>query len=128
MKESYSIDDSNGIDKTWRNKWICLYFTVDLDTPVITLTSGSKTITEGRALKFTCNAIGSESIVYNWLLPNRTTVNSNILQIDNINRSDAGNYNCTASSTVKNKILRASTTSTITVFCKWTVIMFFCST
>ena len=92
---------------------------------MITLTSRSNTIIEGRALKLTCNAIGSESIMYNWLLPNRTTVNSNILRIDNINRSDAGNYKCTALSTVGNKRLVVSTTTTITVFCKWTVLIFF---
>ena len=90
--------------------------TLDLDTPVITLAPPNNTIFEGRSLNLTCNAISSESITYNWLLPNRTTVTGSILQINNINRNDAGNYNCTASSTVNSTTLTTSTITTITVF------------
>ena len=92
---------------------------------MITLTPVNNTIIEGRALNLTCNTTGGDSIMYNWLLPNRTTVTSNILQIANINRSDAGIYNCTTSSTTGNKTLTAFTTTTITVFCKCTINMFF---
>ena len=95
--------------------------TIDLDTPVITLARANDTIIEGRPLTLTCKATGSESVTYIWLLPNKTNVISNILQIDNINRSDAGSYNCTASSTANNKTLTASTTTNITVFCKCTI-------
>ena len=73
----------------------------------------------------TCNATGGESITYNWFLPNKTTVTRNIVQINNINRIDARNYNCTASSTAgDNKTLTTSTTTTITVFCNCTIDMF----
>ena len=102
--------------------------TLVLDTPVITLTPANNTINEGRALNLTCNAIGSESVTYNWHLPNRTTITNNILQINNINRLDAGNYSCTASSTVNSKTLTASTTTTMTVFCKCTIDLFFICT
>ena len=89
--------------------------TIDLDTPVITLARANDTIIEGRPLTLTCKATGSESVTYIWLLPNKTNVISNILQIDNIS------YNCTASSTANNKTLTASTTTNITVFCKCTI-------
>ena len=102
--------------------------TLDLDTPNITLAPANNTIREGRALTFTCIATSSESVTYNWLLPNKTNVVSNILQIGNINRSDAGNYNCTASSTANNITLTASTTTNIAVFCKCTINMFCIST
>ena len=73
----------------------------------------------------TSNTTGNELIMHNWLLPNRTTVTSNILQRANINRSDAGIYNCTALSTAGKKTLTAFTTTTRTVFCKCTINMFF---
>ena len=76
----------------------------------------------------TCNTTGNELIMYNWLLPNRTAVTSNILQRANINRSDAGIYNCTALSTAGKKTLTTFTTTTITVFCKCTINMFFICT
>ena len=127
--ESCHIDDSNGINETYRTNWTCLHSNLDLDTPVITLAPPNNTIFEGRALNLTCNAIGSESITYNWLLPNRTTVTGNILQINKITRSDTGNYKCTASSTAdNNKTLTASTYTNITVFCKCTVNIFFICT
>ena len=113
------------INKTCWTNWTYPESTLDLDTPMITLTLVNKTIIEGRALNLTCNTTGSDSITYNWFLPNRTTVTSNILQIANINRSDAGIYNCTTSSTAGNKTLTAFTTTTITVSCKCTINMFF---
>ena len=76
----------------------------------------------------TSHTTGNELIMHNWLLPNRTTVTSNILQRANINRSDAGIYNCTALSTAGKKTLTAFTTTTITVFCKCTSNMFFICT
>ena len=106
------------INKTCWTNWTYPESTLDLDTPMITLTPV-------KSLNLTCNTTGSDSIMYNWLLPNRTTVTSNILQIANINRSDAGIYNCTTSSTTGNKTLTAFTTTTITVFCKCTINMFF---
>ena len=106
------------INKTCWTNWTYPESTLDLDTPMITLTPV-------KLLNLTCNTTGSDSIMYNWLLPNRTTVTSNILQIANINRSDAGIYNCTTSSTTGNKTLTAFTTTTITVFCKCTINMFF---
>ena len=102
----------------------CLDSSLDLDTPVITLAPANNTINEGRTLTLTCNASGSESIEYNWFLPNKTNIISNTLQIDNINRREAGNYNCTASSTADNKTLTAFNNTTITVFCKCTIDMF----
>ena len=122
--ESCYIDDSNGINETYSTT-----STLDLDTPVITVAPQINTIFEGRTFNLTCKATGSESITYNWLLPNRTTVTGSILQISNINRNDAGNYKCTASSTADNiKTLTALTTTNITVFCKCTINMFLIST
>ena len=107
---------------------ICLDSTWDLDSPNITLAPANQIIIEGRALTFKCIATGSESVTYNWLLPNKTNVVSNILQSDNINRLDAGSYYCTASSTANNKTLTASTTTNTTVFCKCTINMFWIPT
>ena len=102
----------------------CLDSSFDLDTPVITLAPANSTINEERTLTLTYNASGSESIEYNWFLPNKTNIISNILQINNINRREAGNYNCTASSTADNKTLTVFNNTTITVFCKCTIDMF----
>ena len=57
--ESCYIDDSNGINETYRTN-----STLDLDTQVITLAPPNNTIFEGQALNLTCNAIDSESIKY----------------------------------------------------------------
>ena len=112
--ESYNIDDSNGINKTYRTNCTCHDSTLDVDTPLITLTPANNTVFEGRALNLTCNAIGSESVMYDWLFPNRANVTSNILQINNINRLDVENYGCTALSTISSKLLTAATTTTMT--------------
>ena len=126
--ESCYNDDSNGINETYTINWTCLCSTLDLNTPVITLAPPNNTIFEGRALNLTCNAIGSEAITYSWLLPNGTTVTGSILQINNINGTDAGNYSCTASSAVNSTTLTTSTITTITVFCKCTIDGFFICT
>ena len=107
---------------------LCLDSTLDLHTPVITLAPANNTKIERRELNLTFNATGSERVPYNWLLPNKTTVTSNTLQVNNINRNDAGNYSCTASSTVNSATLIASTIITITVFYKCTFDIFFICT
>ena len=123
--ESYNIDDSNGMNKPCSINWTCHYSVLDLDTPMITLASANNTIIEEGTLNLTCNSTSSESVRYNWLLPNKTTVTSNILQINNISRTDAGNYSCTASSTVNSTTLTTSTITTINVFCKCTIDIYF---
>ena len=123
--ESYNIDHSNGMDKTCSINWTCHYSALDLDTPVITLAPDNNTVIEEGALNLTCNSTSSESVRYNWLLPNKTTVTSNILQINNISRTDAGNYSCTASSKVNSTTLSTSTITTINVFCKCTIDIYF---
>ena len=123
--ESYNIDDSNGMNKPCSINWTCHYSALDLDTPMIPLASANNTIIEEGTLNLTCNSTSSESVRYNWLLPNKTTVTSNILQINNISRTDAGNYSCTASSTVNSTTLTTSTITTIKVFCKWTIDIYF---
>ena len=123
--ESYNIDDSNGMNKPCSINWTCHYSALDLDTPMITLASANNRIIEEGTLNLTCNSTSSESVRYNWLLPNKTTVTSNILQINNISRTDAGNYSCTASSTVNSTTLTTSTITTIKVFCKWTIDIYF---
>ena len=123
--ESYNIDHSNGMDKTCRINWTCHSSALDLDTPVIILAPANNKVIEEGALNFSCNSTSSESVRYNWLLPNKTTVTSNILQINNISRTDAGNYSCTASSKVNSTTLTTSTITTINVFCKCTIDIYF---
>ena len=123
--ESYNIDDSNRMNKPCSINWTCHYSALDLDTPVITQAPANNTIIEEGTLNLTCNSTSSESVRYNWLLPNKTTVTSNILQINNISRTDAGNYSCTASSKVNSTTLTTSTITTIKVFCKCTIDIYF---
>ena len=123
--ESYNIDDRNGMNKPCSINWTCHYSALDLDTPVITLAPANDKIMKEEPLNLTCSSTSSGSVTYKWLLPNKTTVTSNILQINNISRTDAGNYSCTASSKVNSTTLTTSTITTINVFCKCTIDIYF---
>ena len=59
---------------------------------MINLAQANSTIIEGKPLNVTCSVTSSEPVSYSWLLPNRANVTSNILQINNISKLDAGNY------------------------------------
>lgn len=59
---------------------------------MINLAQANSTIIEGKPLNVTCSVTSSEPVTYSWLLPNRANVTSNILQINNISKLDAGNY------------------------------------
>ena len=102
---------------------------VDLDTPVITLTPPSDTINETEPLSLKCFASGSETdIQYNWFFQDKLfVVNNDTIQFNNVNRSQEGTYRCEASSTVGEKNLTRSITVTITVTCKFFLFMFFIS-
>ena len=78
--ESYNIETATKTRKAigLMELVFILPYLLDLDTPVITLAPSNNTIIARRALNLTCNAIGSESVTYNWLLRNRTNVTSNI--------------------------------------------------
>ena len=105
-----------------------IYFdsSVDLDTPVITLTPPSDTINETEGLTSKWFASGSETnIQYNWFFKGNTLViNNDTLQLNNIKRHQSGAYSCEASSTVGEKKLTRSNTTTITVTCKFFFLCF----
>lgn len=113
-REDYQIHDFN-ITNTYFDS------SVDLDTPVITLTPPSNKINETEALTLNCFASGSETDVqYKWFFEDNTLVISNdTLQLNNINRNQTGTYRCEAFSAVGEKNLTRSNTTTITVTCKF---------
>ena len=108
---------------------INIYFnySVDLDTPVITLTPPSDTINETEALTLNCSASSSEpNIQYNWFFQDDALViNNNKLQFNSINRTLDGTYRCDAFSAVGVKNLTRSNTTKITITCKFFFMLFF---
>ena len=75
----------------------------------------NKTITEGGNLNLSCNASGSPSPVVSWVrISTGQRFDGSVLQLININRSEARDYRCEAS----NECGNASEAQNINVQCK----------
>ena len=75
----------------------------------------NKTITEGGNLNLSCNASGSPSPVVSWVrISTGQRFDGSVLQLTNINRSEAKDYRCEAS----NECGNASEAQNIDVQCK----------
>ena len=75
----------------------------------------NKTITEGGNLNLSCNASGTPPPVVSWVrTSNGERFDVSVLQITNINRSEARDYRCEASNECRN----ASEAQNIDVQCK----------
>ena len=76
----------------------------------------SKTITEGGNLNLSCNASGTLPLVVSWVrISTGQRFDVSVLQLTNINRTQAGNYRCEASNDCGNE----SKTATVDVKCKF---------
>ena len=66
--------------------------------PQILLNPNDTTVLIGQSARLTCKALGTD-IVYKWMKDNDivSDANSNILEINNIIKSDEGMYKCVAS-------------------------------
>ena len=75
----------------------------------------NKTITEGGNLTLSCNASGTPQPVVSWVrISTGHSFDVGVLQLTNINRSEARDYRCEAS----NECGNASEASNIYVLCK----------
>ena len=72
-------------------------------------------VTEGDNLTLTCNASGMPQPNVSWIKPGGQRHNGHMLEVTNINRSQAGEYKCEAS----NECGNATETATIDVQCKF---------
>ena len=75
----------------------------------------NKTITEGGNLNLSCNASGTPPLVVSWeRISSGQQFDVSLLQLTNVNRSQAGDYRCEA----RNDCGTKSSTATIHVKCK----------
>ena len=74
-----------------------------------------KTVTEGDNLTLMCNVSGMPPPMVSWMTPNVQRHSGYMLNVVNINRSQAGEYKCEAS----NECGNATETATIDVQCKF---------
>lgn len=71
------------------------------DHPLSVVIEGNTEIMKNQTLHLTCytSAIPSD-ITYTWTYPGKGTPNENELHVDNIQKTDAGSYYCTAENTI----------------------------
>lgn len=74
-----------------------------------------KTVTEGDNLTLMCNVSGVPPPMVSWMTPNVQRHNGYMLNVVNINRSQAGGYKCEASNECDNE----TEIATIDVRCKF---------
>ena len=109
----------------------CLLIITDLDQPDITSTDTRPV--EGTAMTLNCNSSGEPEPTISWTMngsPLDTDGNSSIsftndnkhLTIENVSRTDSGEYQCVATNSLGNV---SSNASTLRVQCKKTFRFFF---
>lgn len=65
----------------------------------------NQTLTEGGNMTLTCLASEGPSLVVSWIKPDGQHVNTNILKLITIKRSEAGEYRCVATIVIVGALL-----------------------
>ncbi|XP_019628375.1 PREDICTED: basement membrane-specific heparan sulfate proteoglycan core protein-like [Branchiostoma belcheri] len=101
---TYICTASNGLSSSGNATYPL--FVQYLDQPTITSNPGgsgqtSHTTTEGQSLSLECTAQSYPNATVVWTRPDGTTQEGSVLNLGQVNRTEAGTYNCTASNTIK---------------------------